>query len=38
MVAYAPLIVDTIEVTKHVTNNRDKIVRIGGPSKRREEV
>jgi len=38
IVTHAPLIVDAVDATKHVTSNRDKIVRIGVPSKRREEV
>jgi hypothetical protein len=36
IVAHAPLIVDAVDATKDVTSNRDKIVRIGVPSKRRE--
>lgn len=38
IVAHAPLIVDTVNATKYVTSNRDKIVRIGVPSKGREGV
>lgn len=38
IVTRVPLIVDAVDATKHVTSNRDKIVRIGVPSKRREEL
>lgn len=38
IVAHAPLIVDAVDATKHVTSNRDRIVRIRVPSKGREGV